>query len=62
MDDTNVFATPQQNAMATVTLIDTLLDAALENMTLTLDKVKTMMIATAAQGPIGSHRLKQSYT
>lgn len=46
VDGTNVFLTPQQNAIGAITLLDTIITAMPVHVTPTLNKMKTMIAAT----------------
>ena len=56
VDNTNIFQTPQQNAVAALTLIDTVIEAAPPAVTPILDKIKTIVAATANVPPSSSAR------
>lgn len=46
VDNTNVFLTPQQNAVGAITLLDTIIPQAPVHLTPTLNRMKTMIAAT----------------
>ncbi len=54
VDDTNVFLTPQQNAVGAITLIDTILPEAPDYVTPTLNRMKAMIAATLPDDYSGS--------
>jgi hypothetical protein len=56
VDNANIFQTPQQNAVAALTLIDTVIEAASAAVTPLLDKIKTIVAATANGHPSSSAR------
>nr|CBG76440.1 OO_Ba0013J05-OO_Ba0033A15.27 [Oryza officinalis] len=51
VDNANIFLTPQQNAVAALILIDTVIEAAPAAVTPFLDKIKTIVAATANGAP-----------
>jgi Retrotransposon gag protein. len=56
VDNANIFQMPQQNAVAALTLIDTVIEAAPTAVTPLLDKIKTIVAATANGHPSSSAR------
>nr|ABA98255.1 retrotransposon protein, putative, Ty3-gypsy subclass [Oryza sativa Japonica Group] len=54
VDNTNVFVTPQQNAVTAITLFDTIIDKAPTNVTPIMNKVKAMIATTVPMDAGGS--------